>query len=175
MAHVNGFGRWFAGWATIALFGIVGCTSNLPDVEYVEGMVVYEGEAVEGATVSFTPAQQGTGLPAYGKTRPDGTFRLTAALTTARGGRSGGGTAPWEYVVTVTKIGEPGKSEAVDDDPDAPRQLSRRPPQQVYLVPQVYSEVATSPLRAVVKPGAAASFTFKLLAAPAVADGKTGK
>lgn len=174
MVHLHSFGSRYAGWATIALFGVAGCTGNLPEVEYVEGLILYEGKPLAGATVSFTPAQPGAGLPAYGKTGPDGAFRLTAALTNARGGRSGRGTAPGEYVVTVVKIGEPGNFEAVDEDPDAPRQLSRRPPQQVYLVPHVYSEVSKSPLRAVVKSGVAGSFTFKLSAA-SVADGKTGK
>lgn len=154
--------RWLAVWANTLVLGMAGCSSNLPDVEYVEGTVQYEGSPLAGAIVSFTPVKRDAGLPAYGKTGPDGTFRLTAALTTARGGRSGGGTASGEYVVTVTKMGQSGSPETLNEDPDAPRRPTRRPPEPVYLVPRVFSEVSTSPLRVTIEPGKTNSFEFTL-------------
>lgn len=135
----------------IALCAVLsGCWSRGPSVQFVEGLVKYEGQPVADATVFFTPeAVDGdiaTGLPATGRTGPDGVFRLNGF----RGARAGAGTTVGTYVVTVTKL----ESDPIPE-PDASGVLPQAPPnQKVYnLLPAAYADSKTSPLRADVKNG----------------------
>jgi hypothetical protein len=141
---------------------VVGCGRSLgPVVQFVEGKVVLDGEALEGATVGLSPAQGSTGLPAYARTDGKGIFRVTST----RGGRRDGGAVAGEYVVTIAKVVAEDGDVAVEDDGSGKkpaRRPSSKPPRNV--VPDVYGEVDTSPLRATIKSGAntGPAFVFDL-------------
>lgn len=127
----------------------LGCGPRGPAVEMVEGVVLLDGQPVEGATVLFSPGSvdgKGEGgLPAAGRTAPDGSFRLNAA----GGATFGAGTKVGEYVVTVIKQ---------DHDPVPPPDPNGPPvpPPNVKVwdvLPAVYKHAISSPLRATVKRG----------------------
>lgn len=152
-------------WMAVASWGVVlsawtltGCGSRGPEVEFVEGVVLLDGEAVDGATIFFIPHAEGgeaaKGLPAAGRTKADGTFRLNATA----GARAGAGTAIGTYAVTVVKQEGPPIPE-----PDASGFLPPAPPNMEVrdVVPKVYGSADTSPLRATVVPGKNA-FRFEL-------------
>lgn len=153
-----------------ALAFAVGCGRKGPAVEFVEGMVLLDGQAIEGADVGFSPIAGG--LAAYGRTNSAGKFRLT----TGQGGRRLGGAPVGEYVVTVVKwrnrLEELGPQPAPSDGNAAGKwqaeadRLNSLPPD--YIVPKSYGEKAASPLKATVKKGrnTGPAFTFDLTSAP---------
>ena len=126
---------------------IVGCGRRGPAVEMVEGIVLLDGQPVEGATVLFSPEAGGAegGLPAAGRTGPDGGFRLNAA----GGAKFGAGTKIGDYVVTIVKQDH---DPVPPPDPDKPP--SGPPNVKVWdVLPVVYKHAVTTPLRATVKKG----------------------
>jgi hypothetical protein len=152
---------------------VVGCgRSRSPVVQFVEGKVVLDGEALEGATVGLSPLKGSKGLPAYARTDGKGIFRVTST----RGGRRDAGAAEGDYVVTVSKVVADEGDVAVEEDGSGKkpaRRPSSKPPRNV--VPEVYAEVNTSPLRATIKSGAntGPAFVFDLKSpAPKATPGK---
>jgi hypothetical protein len=82
-------------FALLALsVSILGC-SNRPGVVPVEGIVLLDGNPLEGATVTFLP-QGDHGRPASGRTDSTGAFHLTTF-------DKGDGAMPGEYRVVVKK------------------------------------------------------------------------
>ncbi len=151
-------GRWPLPAVCLLVALVCGCGPRSPRVELVEGVVLLDGKPVEAATVFFSPAATAGGgvggLPAAGRTGPDGGFRLNAG----GGAKPQAGTAVGEYVVTVIKQ----ESDPLPaPDLEAP---PRPPPADIDvrdLLPTIYKLGATSPLRATVKPGTN-SFRFEL-------------
>jgi len=158
---------------TLVLVGLsvlvfAGC--NNPDARFskVEGTITYNGVAVEGANVVFTPAS-GTGEPATGLTNASGKFTLTTPGAT----NSGSGAVPAEYIVEVTKVETTQRT-----DPDelleqsgeiTYEELQRRLNAKggstttfshKQLIPSKYS--SGSPLRATVVKGKNSPFEFDL-------------
>ncbi|MFM7291540.1 MAG: hypothetical protein ACKO6B_09935 [Planctomycetia bacterium] len=89
------------GMCGVLLLAAAGCgRSTGPTVQFVKGMIKLDGQPLEGATVALTPAAGSTGLPAYGITDPGGMF----VVTSARGGKVGGGAVAGDYIVTVKKM-----------------------------------------------------------------------
>ena len=128
---------------------VCGCGPRRPAVEMVEGVVLLDGKQVEGATVFFSPVSTGdderAGLPAAGRTGPDGTFRLNSGGGTT----PGAGTKVGDYVVTVIKQkGDPVPPPDLNAPPILPPEINLRD-----LLPTVYKLRTTSPLRATVKKG----------------------
>lgn len=126
-----------------------GCGPRGPAVEMVEGVVLLDGKPVEGATVFFSPVSSAdearAGLPAAGRTGPDGAFRLNAG----GGAKPGAGTKVGDYIVTVIKQeSDPLPPPDLEKPPAAPPEITVRD-----LLPDVYKLAATSPLRATVKKG----------------------
>jgi len=74
---------------------LVGALVGCGGMKQVEGIVTLDGKAVEGASVSFLPAEDGTGQPADGVTDSGGKFTLST--------RGKKGIAPGTYKVTVAK------------------------------------------------------------------------
>jgi hypothetical protein len=152
---------------------VVGCgRSRSPVVQFVEGKVVLDGEALEGATVGLSPLKGSKGLPAYARTDGKGIFRVTST----RGGRRDAGAAEGDYVVTISKVVADEGDVAVEED-GAAKKPARRPSskQPRNLVPEVYAEVDSSPLRATIKSGAntGPAFVFDLKSpAPKATPGK---
>lgn len=119
-------------------------------VEFVEGVVVFDGKPVADATVFFTPesgdGSSPPGLPATGRTGTTGEFRLNGF----QGARAGAGTAVGTYIVSIVKQeGDP------IPEPDASGVLPLAPPNQKVrnALPAVYATAKTSPLRAEVRKG----------------------
>ena len=84
------------------LFAIVLNGCNNPDARYtrVEGIVTYQQQPVEGATVTFLPVGTGTeSEPAAGATNASGKFLLSSS----RSVKGGSGVLPGEYDVLITK------------------------------------------------------------------------
>jgi hypothetical protein len=149
--------RRLAAWLVLAVC-LLGCGPRGPAVEMVHGVVLLDGQPVEGATVFFSPAtgdgKSAAGLPAAGRTGADGSFRLNAT----GGAKTGAGTKTGDYVVTVVKqetdplpAPEPG-----GPPPPPPADMKVRD-----LLPVVYKSGTTSPLRATVVPGKN-TFRFEL-------------
>ena len=141
---------------------VVGCgRSRGPVVQFVEGKMILDGEALEGATVGLSPVKGSTGLPAYARTDGKGIFRVTST----RGGRRDAGAAAGDYVVTVSKVVADDGDMAVEEDGSGKKPARRptvKPPRNV--VPDVYAEVDSSPLRATIHSGAntGPAFVFDL-------------
>jgi hypothetical protein len=81
---------------------LAGCGS--PDSKYtkVEGTITYNGQPIEGATVTFAAADS-TGESAAGITDADGKYTVTSSQAL----RGGAGVLPGEYVVLVSKRSAP--------------------------------------------------------------------
>ena len=144
----------------VLVAAISGCGPRGPAVEMVEGVVLLDGEPVEGATICFSPAESGgkAGLPAAGRTGAGGTFRLNSV----GGARSGAGTKVGEYVVTVMKQ----ESDPLPEpDPNAPPTVVVIRVRE--LLPTAYRLPATSPLKATVKKGKN-TFRFELSSSAAI-------
>ena len=150
-----------------ALLAAPGCGGGGDDVERphqvvpVSGVVTYKGQPVDGASVTFHPADGGGSPTAPGKpaarakTDSQGRFRLWTY-------DHDDGAVPGEHVVTVSKV----EIAAPDIDPDAPDFDAEQAPAELppqYLVPEKYGSKATSDLRATVTPeGPNDDFTFEL-------------
>lgn len=136
-----------------------GCgRSTGPVVQFVEGAFFLDGEPLADASVGFSPEPGTPGLPAYARTDSRGMFRLTST----RGGRRDAGATVGEYIVTVSKVvGELVVEET--DDPDI-RKKRPRSKEPKNVVPDVYGEIETSPLRATIRKGAntGSAFVFQL-------------
>ena len=107
------------------------------EVQPVAGTLRVAGHHAAGACLAFHPVGRGAGgLHPVGLVEPDGTFRLTTR-------RAGDGAPAGEYVVTIIW---PDETVPVDDcecpDPTTHDRLRGR-----------FANAATSPLRAVVRPG----------------------
>ena len=138
---------------------VVGCGPSGPAVNLVKGVVTLDGAPLADADVGFSPITPGQGLSAVGKTAADGSFVLNA-----QGARPGRGTAIGDYVITVRKYETPAPVPQLNsDDPNyEPSEPSRKPPSELRsLVPKIYVDKATSPLKATVAKGEN-SFQFEL-------------
>lgn len=120
---------------------LLGCGARRPITVPVSGEVRLQGRAVDGATVTFFPA---SGRPAHGVTDSSGCFRI-------RTWTADDGAAPGDYVVCVAK--------AV---PAAERSDNQGYVWSKNLLPEQYSQVGSTQLRATVTTGAANRFVFEL-------------
>lgn len=143
----------------VAVLGCGGDTSHRStEVVPVSGVVTYKGVPVEGAAVTFHPAQASmapgaTQKPAArAKTDAQGKFRLwTFDLND--------GAVPGEHTVTISKV----EIVAPDVNPDEPGYVAaaeESPPK--YLVPQKYGNQRTSGLKETVAAEGTNEFEFAL-------------
>jgi hypothetical protein len=135
--------------ASVTLFCVVmaGCGPRGPDVQLVEGFVTLDGSPCAGAIVGFSPVEGG--VPATGRTGPDGSYRITAV----RGGRERGGTTVGDYVVTIDKM---------ELLPPPPNPLGQQlEPEFRHIVPKAYGDQTTSGLKATVRRGRNAGPDFR--------------
>lgn len=144
--------------ALLACF--VGCPSggggDYPDTVPVTGSVTYNGSAVDGAMVIFSPAVGGQEA-AFGTTDAQGAF----ALKTHWGAD---GAVPGNYLVTVSKTGDtPGEAteveevEMVIEDPGAAKPL-----EITQDLPVKYSSGTTTDLKREVKAEGGNDFPLEL-------------
>ncbi len=137
-------------------FTMAGCSPSGLNVQMVKGVVLLEGQPLDGATVGFSPVNPEIGLPASGVTAADGSFRLTAT----RGGRAGAGTTVGDYVVTVNKSFVEALTPPSEDDPSYGRGPSRFP-EITPIVEPVFGDITRSPLRATVVTGKNSGDAFR--------------
>jgi hypothetical protein len=107
-----------------------------PKTVPVNGVVRYNGKPLDGARVTFT--NSAAGISAYALTDAQGKFTLTTF-------EPGDGAAPGHYQITVTKAIETGHPTAKTAPPIF---RSGGAPQPRWLIPQKYSNLATSKLSA---------------------------
>jgi hypothetical protein len=128
----------------VSLIGAGGCQKSGLAVAFVEGVVMLDGQPLEGASVGFSPLA--AGQPAFGKTDATGVFHMT----TVRGGARDRGAVVGEYAVTIAKWRN--RMEGMTEpNPSLELELSKLPPD--YIVPKAYGTKGTSGLKATVKPG----------------------
>ena len=152
-----------------ALFvlSLMGCN---PDSQYakVEGTITYNGEPLEGATVSFQSTVAG-GESASGVTDARGKYSVTSVYAV----QGGAGVIPGDYTVTVSKRTRP-----VDPDEEAYKkgeitydELQKRNAAKPLLVgagrseqliPRKYTVASESGLKASVQKGKNPPFDFAL-------------
>lgn len=148
--------------STLCLFGCKKAADNRPKRVPATVTVTYRGAAVEGATVTFHPANP-DGKPAFGRTDAQG----RASLTTFD---PNDGALPGDYVVTVVKMeggeqaNQPSSTE-VGAMPANPAQggapsLQNTGPR--HLLPAKYADPNSSGLRATVNPSGENDFKFEL-------------
>ena len=109
-------------WSTILLIigTAVGCGGNLPPRTPVEGTVLYDGEPVAGASVTFTPVDDGP--EASAATGPDGRFKLSTY-------KKGDGAVLGKHRVTVIKAATPREEEKKDKPAPPPAEKPETPDQ----------------------------------------------
>lgn len=160
-------------WKTLAaslLTAAIGCGPGgaaAVKTELVEGVVTLDGQAIEGATVTFVPVQEGTGAAATGLTDAEGKYRLTA-VEAGPGAEAGAGTLPGEYYVGVLKDTFPGvpdtggEQEIVDQESVKEETVEEEPlgadPSSAegeikHVVPQKFNDPRTSGIKKTVEPG----------------------
>jgi hypothetical protein len=141
---------------------IVGCNSGGSDSGAVKtgGVVTLDGQPVEGATVSFSPASGGKA--ASGITDSSGRFSLTTL-------EAGDGAMPGNYGVTVVKMAggsEPAAQPKTMEEAMKAGLNKGGPGTKVEpaksLLPEKYNSTATSGLTAEVKSSGENDFEFKL-------------
>jgi hypothetical protein len=141
-------------WGALAAALLAGCgdedkwSAERPKPAPAGGTVLYKGQPVEGATVVFVP--QGHQQAASAQTDASGTFQL-------RTYDPGDGAVPGEYKVTVrkTEATAPPETELTNVN-------DTTPPQHRLLIPERYSNVQNTDLKAGVKEGAENSFALEL-------------
>ena len=157
---------------TFAALTLAGCGGDgrRLDTVPVSGVVRVNGQAMEGAVVTFSP--QGDGHAASGTTDASGKYTLTTEI-------SGDGAVPGSYQVMVTKFEQPNAPTAPaagESDIDAayraaeaagvdimgtPRETVPRVTAK-SLVPEKYRNPQTSGLTATVSSEGANQFDFEL-------------
>src|SRR5690349_20378951 len=79
--EINMFRRIALLTTCLALVGLAGCGPNVKlNTVPAAGKVTYNGQAVEGATVTFFPVDPNSGKPALGTTDSAGNFTLETAV-----------------------------------------------------------------------------------------------
>ncbi len=140
----------------LALVGLaLGCgdssddqwTKDRPAVADAEGVVLYNNEPVEGATVVFAPA--GGKHAASGLTDSSGRFSVSAFPNSE-------GAVPGSYKVTVTKLETPVAAGGGDGHGES----VTAPPKN--LLPSKYAETSQTPLTAEVPESGKTDFEFQL-------------
>ncbi|QDU25458.1 hypothetical protein ETAA8_05260 [Anatilimnocola aggregata] len=126
-----------------------GAGSNLPPLTKVTGTVRFQGQSVEGADVTFNNVS--AGYSANAKTDSAGRFVLTTS------GKEGA--VPGQQLVSIRRV------DVIDNTPPGvdPTAGGIAPPPTInWIVPQKYSELATSGLTAEVTDSGPNDFQFDL-------------
>ncbi|QDT93183.1 carboxypeptidase-like regulatory domain-containing protein [Gimesia algae] len=130
------------------LFFLQGCggtEEKLPQRTAVSGIVTFDGEPVEGASITFRPVEE-SGQTANGRTNDEGQFQMGTFEGTD-------GVVAGDYIVMISKI----KSKSIakvlpEDDPNYDPDPQPEPPPE-NLLPEKYSQAETSGLTVTVLKG----------------------
>jgi len=137
--------------ATLLLLGTLGCGGKN---HKVEGIVTLDGKPLASATVTFLPEDE-DGIPATGHTGEDGKFRLVNQF--GAGCRAGeykllvtASTTPQlagEYPTGEQLAGADGQKMLIDMQKMVRKAMEAQKPKDKNLIPRLYSNVKTTPLR----------------------------
>lgn len=160
----------FTLWTSLAiLVGLAGCggDSGQPTTVPVSGTVMFKGEPVDGATVSFWT--EGAPRAATGVSNANGEFRLSMF-------RANDGAVPGENKITVTKASP--DAQAAAPAPAAPsnnpsevgRMMAQyqtgsgggKKDKPKSLIPERYTKVNTTPLKETVTASGPNQFVLQL-------------
>jgi hypothetical protein len=142
---------WHRRHGVVLAIGLLWLASGCGDAHKpvkLKGKVTLDGEAVEGALVTFMP--EGGGRPASGRTGADGVFSLTTLAP-------GDGVVPGDYKVVIDYV-EPPPAPGNSTDPKAAmdeiRKAARQPRKNSprYQIPAQYKDPAKTTLRIKVPP-----------------------
>lgn len=123
----------------VCLGFLLGCSGG--DMLPVEGTVTLDGEPLEGAAISFVPAEGGR--PCSGQTDAQGHFTLASYV-------AGDGVPPGEYKVTVIKLDARRQATAAPTEEgaaDGQKAMGNIEQSVKFLTPMKYSSPATTDLR----------------------------
>ena len=142
--------------------GFTGCSGDAgPTVQYVEGVVTLDGEAIEGVTVGFSPVDVQEGIAATGTTDSNGVYKLTSS----QGGKPDQGAVAGEYTVTFRKVKGTFAEALTPDDPGYEKSMAsgkeESAPALEYVVPARYGNPADSEFKVTVKSGKNTGDDFK--------------
>lgn len=150
------------GALALGLLALTGCwgkgeVKGRPKVYPISGKVVYKGEPVTGADITFICEEKERS--AFGRTDSQGRFKLTTFSPND-------GAVEGKHVVTVVKIEqtEAIPQPSIDDpayDPEAVNRAAAAPPPK-SLVPPKYGNAKTSDLFVVVTAGENPEITLEL-------------
>lgn len=154
------------GWVSVALavglLTITGCwgkgeVKGRPKVYPISGKVLYKGEPVTGADITFICEEKERS--AFGRTDSQGRFKLTTFAPND-------GAVEGKHVVTVVKVeqAEVVAQPSIEDpayDPEAVNRAAAAPPPKT-LVPAKYGNAKTSDLFVVVTAGENPEITLEL-------------
>lgn len=117
-----------------AVLFLVGCGPKGPAVNYVEGIVTYDGKPLHKASIFFHPKGEVGERPAVGITDIQGKYKLT----TMGGGAVGKGATTGDYIVTILRYED----------------LPIKPDGDIFasMIPERYTLEKTSPLTFTVGP-----------------------
>ncbi len=123
-----------------------------PQLSPVKGKVVYKGEPVPNATVTFIPTK---GPAAVGRTNEAGEFEL---ISNGKPGAVEG-----DHKVTVRAVEGGFSAENVPfDSPEYDKIMSGKMPKEKWLIPEKYGNVDLSGLQQTVTAGKANNLTIDL-------------
>ena len=132
----------------ISLFFLQGCGATedeLPQRTVVSGVVTFDGEPVEGATITFRPVEE-NGQTANGRTDEEGQFTMGTFEGTD-------GVVAGDYTVMISKIKSNAPVEVLpEDDPNYDPDPKPEPPPE-NILPEKYSKAETSGLTVSVSNG----------------------
>ncbi|MDR1484911.1 MAG: carboxypeptidase-like regulatory domain-containing protein [Planctomycetaceae bacterium] len=131
-----------------------GCGQKNPyDTVYVDGTVTLDGVPIANANVIFAPL--GNGNTAGGLTDASGKYKLTTG-----GAPVGSGAIPDDYDVTFFKAEIEGANLTEEE---YEKQIGNRMPKNIYIIPEKYTDTATSGITPVkVEKGKKNTFNFNL-------------
>ena len=137
-------GYRFSAIAVVCLL-LTGCGSgSVSGTSPVKGKVTYNGQPVEGATISFYSEADGV-RPAVAVSGSDGTYELKTLDTT--------GAMPGKYVVLVAKTEIPPELMKEVSMDEAAANAGKPLPQPKELLPTKYHDAAQTPFKVEVKAG----------------------
>ena len=161
-----------------ALALLAGCpqgAGDRPNTVRVSGTITLDGNAVEGATVTFQPTSGGRA--AAGRTDASGNYELTTV-------DPGDGVMPGSYKVTVSKLSGGAPSTGPMMDPSKLADPSKMTPEEMKAygeqgmkaasgaaepqeeMPAKYTKKESTDLEATVEEGGTKDFSFQLTSGP---------
>ncbi|MDO5553581.1 MAG: hypothetical protein Q4G68_07445 [Planctomycetia bacterium] len=147
--------NWFC-MLIVSIIFAAGC-GNEHNLHFAQGTVLIDGKPEADVSVTFIPAESGTGLGAGGTTDTEGKFLLSSTL-----GKGGDGTQPGLYKVIFSKLAperEPTEAEKArfEKDPDDKVFIPL-----IDLLPAKYTSPKTTDIEAEITAGGPNTFVFEL-------------